>query len=81
MARVRLHLTLPHRLADEPVLHTLGKRFDVVTNIRRAAVEESFAWVIVELDGDDEEIGRATEWLVGRGVEVARLGDDVGGGG
>lgn len=79
MARVRLHLTLPHGLADEPVLYTLGRRFDVVTNIRRAAVDDRFAWVIVELDGDDEEIASATEWLAGRGVHVERLGDDDGG--
>lgn len=72
----RFHLTFPQHLIDEPLIYRLGKEFDIVTNIRRANVEESVAWVIVELGGSEDEIARAVEWLADRGVEVDRIPDD-----
>jgi ABC-type methionine transport system ATPase subunit len=72
----RFHLTFPQHLIDEPLIYRLGREFDVVTNIRRANVEENVAWVIVELRGGEDEIARAVEWLADRGVEVDRILDD-----
>jgi hypothetical protein len=72
----RFHLTLPQHLADEPVIHRLGTEFDVVPNIKRASVEERFAWVILELDGSDEAVERAVAWLAEQGVEVDRIADE-----
>jgi ABC-type methionine transport system ATPase subunit len=72
----RFHLTFPQHLIDEPLIYRLGREFDVMTNIRRANVEENVAWVIVELTGDDHQIGRAVAWLADRGVEVDRIRDD-----
>jgi L-aspartate semialdehyde sulfurtransferase ferredoxin len=73
----RFHLTFPQHLIDEPLIYDLGRRFDVVTNVRRANVEESAAWVIVELTGRDEDIARAVAWLAERGVEIDRIQDDA----
>ncbi len=75
MSTVRLHLTFPEHLISEPVIHHLGKNFDLVTNIRRANIEERFGWVILEVEGDDERIARAIAWLVERGVQVDRIDD------
>jgi ABC-type methionine transport system ATPase subunit len=72
----RFHLTFPQHLIDEPLIHDVGREFDVVTNIRRANVEENVAWVIVELTGSEDEIGRAVAWLAERGVEIDRIRDD-----
>lgn len=74
--RRRFHLTFPGRLAGEPVLHMLGKEAGVVPNIRRASVEEGDAWMIVELDGDEEAIAEAVGWLTDRGVVVRRVDED-----
>jgi len=68
-------LTFPEHLIDEPVIHELGKRFDVVTNIRGANVDERFAWVIVELDGSDDAVADAVAWLIDKGITVERLGE------
>ncbi len=75
MAKGRFHLTFPGHLVDEPVIHTLGSRFDVVTNIRRASIEERTAWVILELDGSDEAVGDAVRWLAEQEVQVERIDD------
>lgn len=74
MAKARLHLTFPGHLVSEPVIHRVGKDFDLVTNIRRANIEEHHGWVILEIDGTDEAIERAVTWLVAQGVQVDRIG-------
>jgi len=57
-------------------VYRLGKEFDLVTNIRRANVEERFGWVILEVDGSEDEVARAAAWLTEQGVQVDRIGDD-----
>jgi hypothetical protein len=69
----RLHLTFPERLVEEPVIYTLGKRFDLVTNLRRANINERLAWVIMEVEGTAEAIADAAAWLTDQGIQVDRL--------
>jgi ABC-type methionine transport system ATPase subunit len=72
----RFHLTFPKRLIDEPLIYRVGREFDVVTNIRRANVEENVAWVILEMRGSEDAITGAVSWLVDRGVQVDRIPDE-----
>jgi ABC-type methionine transport system ATPase subunit len=72
----RFHLTFPQHLIDEPLIYRLGREFDVVTNIRRANVEENVAWVILEVSGSADQVAAAVEWLAERGVEVDRIPED-----
>ena len=73
MAARRFHLTLPERMAKEPIIYTVGRRFDVVTNIRRANVEDQVAWMILELAGPEQAISDAIGWLAAQGVGVDRI--------
>ncbi len=74
----RVRLTFPDRLIKEPVVYQLGKKFDIVTNIRRADIQEGIGWVILELEGDDAEIDRGLDWARTVGVRVdPALGDLV----
>jgi hypothetical protein len=60
-------------LLSEPVVHALGSRFGLVTNITRAHVEENGGWMILDIDGSDEAIAEAVGWLADRGVRVERI--------
>jgi ABC-type methionine transport system ATPase subunit len=75
VAKGRFHLTLPGDLVGEPVIHTVGSRFGVVTTIRRANLEEGSGWVILEIDGEEDAIEEALRWLRDRGVQVDRIGE------
>jgi ABC-type methionine transport system ATPase subunit len=77
MARRRVHLTFPEPLITQPVIYEMGKRFDVVTNIRRANVEARTGWVILEIEGEEEEIDRAVQYAGDLGVEVGEISGDV----
>jgi len=80
MARKRVHLTFPESLIQEPILYRLATDLHIVTNIRRANVEDSYGWVILEMEADDETLERGIEYLRDRGVEVSDAeGDSVAG--
>jgi ABC-type methionine transport system ATPase subunit len=69
----RVRLTFPEPLIQEPIIHSLGKRFDLVTNIRRADIRETTGWVVMEVTGTEQRLGEARRYLEGLGVRV----DDV----
>ena len=73
----RVKLTFPEHLIRQPVIARLVREFDVMPNIRRANVEESLGWMVLEMGGEDDTVDRALEWLKDQGVEVDLLGDMV----
>jgi ABC-type methionine transport system ATPase subunit len=73
VATAHLHLTFPPELVSQPILHRLGAEFDLVTNIRRANIEERGGWIIVEVQGEQDRIAAATAWLDEQGVHVDRI--------
>jgi ABC-type methionine transport system ATPase subunit len=73
LARRRLKLTFPEQLIQEPIVYTLGKRFDVVTNIRRADVRETTGWIVMEVTGTEQRLDEARRHLEGLGVRVDDL--------
>ncbi len=77
MAKRRVHLTFPENLVQEPIIFNLGKQFDIVTNIRRANVEDNFGWVILELDGDEKALDKGLKYLEEAGVQVNTIAGDV----
>ena len=77
MSKRRVKFTFPQELVKEPVIYQLGRDFHVVTNIRRAEVRDDMGWVVLELDGDEEEIDRGLEWVTSKGVRVDPVSGDV----
>ena len=66
----RVRLTYLDHMIRQPVIYQMGKDFEVVTNIRRADIQENIAWVILELEGNEPEIDKALEWVRSLGVRV-----------
>jgi len=77
MAKQRVKFTFPTELIKEPVIYRLGKQFAVVTNIRRADVTEDRGWVVLELEGEIEEIERGVQWVIDQGVRVDPVPGDI----
>ena len=77
MDRQRVKFTFEAELIKEPIIYELGRDFHIVTNIRRADVRENFGWVVLELDGEKEEIERGLQWVSSTGVRVDLVGGDV----
>jgi ABC-type methionine transport system ATPase subunit len=77
MAKQRVKFTFPTELIKEPVIYRLGKQFEVVTNIRRADVTEDRGWVVLELEGESDEIERGVQWVIDQGVRVDPVPGDI----
>ena len=77
MAKQKVKFTFPTGLIKDPVIYRLGKQFEVVTNIRRADVTEDRGWVVLELEGEVQEIERGIEWVVEQGVRVDPVPGDI----
>jgi ABC-type methionine transport system ATPase subunit len=77
MARMRVRLTFPASLVQEPVVYRLVKDFDILINIRRADVKADWGWVMLEMEADEATLQRGVTWLKERGVQVDPIERDV----
>jgi ABC-type methionine transport system ATPase subunit len=73
----RVKFTFVEQLIKEPIIWKLAKEFDVITNIRRADVTDQRGWVVLELDGERDEIDRSLDWVREQGVRVDPVYEDV----
>jgi ABC-type methionine transport system ATPase subunit len=69
----KLKLTFLGERVTEPIIFTMGKRFDVVTNIRRADIREGTGWAIIEVSGTEQRLDEALHYLDEVGVQVDDL--------
>ena len=71
----RVTFTFPSELATEPVIYNLGMQFRVVTTILRANISEDTGWMVLEMEGVEEDIEKGIAWVTGRGVKVEPADD------
>jgi hypothetical protein len=64
------NLTFHADMFGQPILSRLAQRFRLKLTIRRAILNEEGGWAEVELDGTEEEIGRAMADLQTTGVNT-----------
>jgi len=77
MVKRGVKFTFPPELIKEPIIYSLGQRFRVVTNIRRADINGDKGWVVLELEGKVDDIERGIAWVTDKGVRVDPAGGDI----
>lgn len=77
MGKQRVKFSFNAAMIKEPVIYQLGRDFNLVTNIRRADVGDELGWVLLELDGQEDEIKRGLAWVSSTGVRVDPVSGDV----
>ena len=77
MGRRRLKLIFGPDMVKEPVIYQLGKKFEIVTNIRRADVTRDQGWVLLEISGEAEELDQGVSYLESCGVKVEPAEGDL----
>ncbi len=73
----RVKLTFPQDLIKEPVIFTMARKYDVIPNIRRARVTETVGEMILEVEGEDENVDKGIEFLKPQGVDVELVEGDI----
>ena len=77
MGKQRVKFSFPEGMVKEPVIYKLGRDFKIVTNIRRADVQDNAGGVVLEWDGEDAESERGLAWVSTTGVRVDPVSGDV----
>ena len=70
MVKKQVMFTFPQEQLKEPIIYNLSHQFQIMTNIIRADITDDKGWMILELDGDIEEIEQGIAWVTTRGVRV-----------
>ena len=63
-------------LIGEPIIAKLVGNYGVTANIKRANVEDDLGWIVCTLEGDENSVAAATDWLISIGVEVEMVEGD-----
>ena len=66
----KVFLTFPQKIIKEPIVYTIGHKYQVITNIRGASVTDEVGLVALELVGDPVEIDKAIDYMREAGVKV-----------
>ena len=77
MAKRQVTFTFPSELIAEPVIHCLGQQFSMVINIRQAHLTKDGGWIILELEGEDEDIEAGIAWATSKGIRIDPAGDNT----
>ena len=73
MAKRRVMLTFTPETISQPIIYNLGQQFNIVTNIHQAEASEDRGWIVVELDGKEDDIEAGMVWVISKGVRVAPI--------
>ncbi|MFP4007710.1 MAG: NIL domain-containing protein [Spirulinaceae cyanobacterium] len=74
----RVTLTFPQRTIQMPVTYRLAKDFNVASNIIRAQVAPNqVGKLVVELQGDIDEIDAAIEWMRSQHIQVSLASREI----
>jgi len=76
MSKRLVMFTFTQEPIEEPVIYTLGQQFNLTTNLRRANVSEKEGWIVLELEGKEDDIEQGLIWVTSRGVRVNPVGED-----
>ena len=71
------NVTFTSDLITEPIIYNLGQQFRLITNIRRADLTADRGWIVLELDGKDEDIEAGIAWATSKGVRVDPANDET----
>lgn len=71
----RVTFTFPAELSTEPIIYNMGVQFGVITTIMRANITEDMGWMMLEMEGEAEDIEKGVAWVTGKGVKVEPADD------
>ena len=61
--KIKVELTFPAELRDEPIIYYIGHNFKVVPTIIEASFSTETGWAILLLEGEKEEMDRVFNYL------------------
>lgn len=73
MAKIKVELSIPSELKDEPIIYLMGSKFKLVPNIIEASFSTSMGWAVLTIEGDQQEIDKLTAFLKEKNISIKYL--------
>ncbi|MBL7198208.1 MAG: NIL domain-containing protein [Candidatus Omnitrophica bacterium] len=73
--KIKVELTFPKKLKDEPIIYYLGNNYELIPNIIEASFSTETGWAILVLEGKEEEIKNALGYLSSKKVTINVIGN------
>ena len=70
---LKIEVTFPKELKDEPIICNICKKFDIVLNIIEASFSTDIGWAILILHGEEGELKKTFDYLKDRGVTINNI--------
>jgi hypothetical protein len=70
MSKRRALFTLSAEHIPEPIIYNLGQQYNLMTNILRASISENEGWIMLEIEGDEEDIEQGIAWVTSKGIRI-----------
>ena len=70
MTKIKVELSIPTELKDEPLIYTMGREFEIIPNIIEASFSTSTGWAILTFEGEKEELERLLGYLKDKNISV-----------
>ena len=78
MKKRKLVLSFPEKIVTRPITYKLVKEFDLEFSILRAEITPDVEGkMLIELMGNDDQIGKAIEYLENAGVTIQEADKDI----
>ena len=77
MAKRVVKLTFLDESVKKPLTFQMAKKFDIMPNIRRAKVTETTGELVLELEGEEQNLDNGLAFLKKEGVFVEPLVGDI----
>ncbi len=71
--QMAIGLTFPATLKDESIICYLCKNFDINLNIIEASFSTYSGWAILKIEGDNNELERAFEYIRSKGINIEKI--------
>jgi ABC-type methionine transport system ATPase subunit len=66
----RFWLTFNEQTNRKPLICEMGRKFDIIFNIRNASVTPTIGIIALELEGERKVLKEAVAWFEANGVQV-----------
>ncbi|HEY51777.1 MAG TPA: FeS-binding protein [Dehalococcoidia bacterium] len=70
MSKRRVMFTFGEEHIPDPIIYNLGQQYNLITNILRANISEDEGWIVLELEGDENNMEQGIAWVTSKGVRV-----------
>lgn len=68
--KVKIDLSFPRELKDDPLICDICKKFDIILNILEASFTTEIGWALLIIEGEEADVNKSLQYLKDSGVEI-----------